>query len=80
MVEEGDSFLYHHCIGNVLSAVARKLLALLKLFYESHQGFVQLIHPHHEDDVLLNVNIIDCPVIPEEIIHHLQIRDLNKPH
>ena len=66
-------------ISNGLSAGAIKLSALLELFYESRKEFVQVIHPHHADGVILEVNLIDFLIVPKDIIHHLQIRDLSKP-
>ena len=33
---------------------------------------------HHSNEILFQVNILDSPIGPEEIIHHIQICDLNK--
>ena len=42
------------------------------------QEFDMVIHPHHLDGILLEVDIEDRPVGPEEMICCLQVRDLVK--
>ena len=33
---------------------------------------------HHYNGILFQVNILDIPIGPEEIIHHIQVCDLDK--
>ena len=33
---------------------------------------------HHSNEILFQVNILDSPIVSEEIIHHIQVCDLDK--
>ena len=68
MCQKGDTFGYHHGIGDYLASCLRKFPPLFKLFNQSVKGLQGVLGPHQIDCVLLKVDLVDRPISLEKML------------
>ena len=79
LFQEGDNFGDHHHICNGFFTDICKFSPLFQLLYKLGKGFRWFIRPYHLDQIFFQVNLVNCPVVPEETIICIQGHECSKP-
>ena len=71
LFQKGDPFWNHHGVGNSMPSCSFNLTPLSKSTNEASMGFCGVIEPHHFEYIFFEVNLVNQPVPPEEMLQHI---------
>ena len=71
LLQKRDTFWNHHGVGNSMPSWSCKLPPIFDLVDEAGKRFCWVIGPHHLDYIFFEVNFVNHPVQPEEMLQHL---------